>query len=192
MTINFDFITILSMAVGFAALGTTIYVAHNQSKLTHKIRKVSDEQQRLLSDTRNFYATAFVRTVQKISDRFEHVINLYDSTENKLQKGLILKGYYDNHLIHMLPKIEDIELVKVFGLETAEKYRIHTIKKNSKTWDVESNSGLSNLMKSYKEEMFNLIQLKDILLSFCDESVIGRDTQLEENYKLIRKAHLEG
>ena len=47
MEINLDFITILSMAVGFAALGTTIYVAQNQSILTHRIRKVSDEQQKL-------------------------------------------------------------------------------------------------------------------------------------------------
>jgi hypothetical protein len=189
MEVNLDFVTILSMAVGFAALGTTIYVAHNQSRLTHRIRKVSDEQQGLLSDTRNFYATAFVKTVQRTSERYGHVMNLFENTENKTQKGLILKGYYDNHLIHMLPKIEDIELVKVFGLEIAEKYRIHTTKKTSKSWDVDSDSGLSSLMSSYKEEMFNLIQLKDILLKFCDDSVIGRDSQLEENYDLINKTY---
>ena len=191
MEINLDFITILSMAVGFAALGTTIYVAHNQSRLTHRIRKVSDEQQGLLSDTRNFYATEFVKTVQRISERYEHVLNLFDTTENKTQRGIILKGYYDNHLIHMLPKIEDIELVKVFGLEIAEKYRIHTTKKTSKSYDVESDSGLSSLMLSYKEEMFNLIQLKDILLKFCDDSIMGKESQLEENYTLIKNTYLE-
>mgnify|MGYP005653068515 CR=1 FL=1 len=87
MDINFDFITILSISVGFAALGVTIYVAHNQSKLTHKIRKVSDEQQKLLGDTRNFYATAFVKIVQRVSDRYDHVLNIYKNTENKIQKG---------------------------------------------------------------------------------------------------------
>ena len=191
MAIILDFITFLSMAVGFAALGTTIYVAHNQSKLTHRIRKVSDEQQGLLSDTRNFYAAAFVKTIQRTSERYSHVMNLWINTENKTQKGLILKGYYDNHLIHMLPKIEDIELVKVFGLEIAEKYRIHTTKKTSKSWDVDSDSGLSELMLSYKEEMFNLVQLKDILLKFCDESIIERDSQLENNYNLIKTSYLE-
>jgi hypothetical protein len=93
------------MAVGFAALGTTIYVAHNQSKLTHRIRKVSDEQQGLLADTRNFYASAFVRVVQKISDRYERVITIYKSPNNPTQKATVLKGYYDGHLINMLPKI---------------------------------------------------------------------------------------
>jgi len=164
---------------------------HNQSRLTHRIRKVSDEQQALLSDTRNFYATAFVKTIQKTSGRYSHVMDLWNNTQNKTQKGLILKGYYDNHLIHMLPKIEDIELVKVFGLEVAEKYRIHTTKKTSKSWDVESDSGLEQLMESYKEEMFNLIQLKDILLKFCDNTIIGMDAQLEENYDMIRKTYFK-
>ncbi len=175
------------MAVGFAALGTTIYVAHNQSKLTHRIRKVSDEQQSLLADTRNFYAAAFVKTIQKISDRYGHVISTYKSQNNQTQKPTILKGYYDGHLINMLPKIEDIELVKVFGIEIAEKYRIHTTNKSSKLW---SDSEIDKMMDTYKEEMFNLIQLKDILLPFCDESVIDRDEQLEENYRLIRDTYL--
>ena len=175
------------MAVGFAALGTTIYVAHNQSRLTHKIGKVSDEQQGLLSDTRNFYASAFVRVVQKISERYNHVITIYKNPENQTQKATILKGYYDGHLINMLPKIEDIELVKVFGIEIAEKYRIHTTNRPSKMWN---DSEINDMMKSYKEEMFNLIQLKDILLSFCDEAVIVRDGQLEENYLLIKDTYL--
>ncbi len=177
------------MSVGFAALGTTIYVAHNQSRLTHKISKVSREQQGLLSDTRNFYASAFVRMIQKISDRYSHVITIYKNPENHTQKAIILKGYYDGHLINMLPKIEDIELVKVFGIEIAEKYRIHTTNRSSKMWN-DSESEINDMMKSYKEEMFNLIQLKDILLPFCDESVIDRDEQLEENYRLIRDTYL--
>jgi hypothetical protein len=190
MTINLDFITFLSMSVGFAALGTTIYVAHNQSKLTHRIRKVSDEQQKLLGDTRNFHATAFVSVVQLVSAKFDHVISLYENNENKTKNSQILRGYYDNHLIHMLPKIEDIELVKVFGLEIAEKFRIHTTQKTSKTWP-DSDTGLFDMMYSYKQEMFNLVQLKDILLPFCDESVIGRDSQFEENYASIRTTYLE-
>ena len=131
---TFDFLSVLGIAVGVAALGTTIYVAHNQNRLTNKIRKVSDEQQGLLEDTRNFYATAFVKTVQKISERFPHVMGIHKNQDNESQKSTILKGYYDGHLINMLPKIEDIELVKIFGLEIAEKYRIHTTNKSSKTW----------------------------------------------------------
>ena len=184
MSINLDFIAFLSMAVGFAALGTTIYVAHNQSKLTNRIRKVSEEQQGLLTDTRNFYATAFVKTVQKISERYSHVMNIYQSQDNQTQKSTILKGYYDGHLINMLPKIEDAELVKIFGLEIAEKYRIHTTNKSSKTWG-DSESEINSMMDSYKQEMFNLVQLKDILLPFCDETVNLVEDQLEENYQLI-------
>ena len=176
------------MAVGFAALGTTIYVAHNQSRLTNKIRKVSDEQQGLLEDTRNFYATAFVKTVQKISERFVHVMDIHNSQDNKTQKSTILKGYYDGHLINMLPKIEDAELVKIFGLEIAEKYRIHTTNKSSKTWG-DSESEITSMMDSYKQEMFNLVQLKDILLPFCDETVTILEEQLEESYQLINEAY---
>lgn len=72
------------MAVCFAALGTTIYVVHNQSYLTHKIRKVAEEQQSLLSDTRNFYASAFVRVIQKISNRYNHVISICKNPDNVL------------------------------------------------------------------------------------------------------------
>ena len=191
MEINLDFITILSMAVGFAALGTTIYVAQNQSKLTNRIRKVSDEQQKLLSDTRNFYATEFVNIVQLVTGRFSYVINLYETSEDKLKQSQILKGYYDNHLIHMLPKIEDIELVKVFGLEIAEKYRIHTTNKTSKVWSNNNESDLIDMMHSYKQEMFNLIQLKDILLPFCDDSVIARDSELKENYNFVNDTYFD-
>jgi len=176
------------MAVGFAALGTTIYVAHNQSRLTNKIRKVSDEQQGLLEDTRNFYATAFVKTVQKIAERFSHVIDIHNDQNNKTQKSTILKGYYDGHLINMLPKIEDIELVKIFGLEIAEKYRIHTTNKSSKTWG-DSESEIDSMMDSYKQEMFNLVQLKDILLPFCEETVYIQEEQLEESYQLIKDSY---
>ena len=184
MEFNLDFLSILGLVVGIAALGTTIYVAHNQNRLTNKIRKVSDEQQGLLEDTRNFYATAFVKTVQKIAERFSHVIDIHNDQNNKTQKSTILKGYYDGHLINMLPKIEDIELVKIFGLEIAEKYRIHTTNKSSKTWG-DSESEINSMMDSYKQEMFNLVQLKDILLPFCDETVNLVEDQLEENYQLI-------
>jgi len=189
--INLDFITILSMAVGFAALGTTIYVAQNQSKLTNRIRRVSDEQQKLLGDTRNFYATAFVRIFQKISERYEHVLNLYQNSENKTQKGTILRGYYDGHLVQMLPKIEDIELVKVFGLEIAEKYRIHTTTKTSKTWQTDSEKDLEEMMFSYKQEMFNLVELKDVLLPFCDDMIAKNDLEFEDNYNLIKETYLK-
>lgn len=184
MEISLDLITILSMIIGIAALGTTIYIARNQNKLTNKIRKVSEEQQGLLTDTRNFYATAFVKTVQKISERYSHVMDIYKSQDNQTQKSTILKGYYDGHLINMLPKIEDIELVKIFGLEIAEKYRIHTTNKSSKTWG-DSESEINSMMDSYKQEMYNLVQLKDVLLPFCDETVYILEDQLEENYQLI-------
>ena len=127
--------------------------------------------------------------VQKVSDRYDHVITIHKNPENHTQKATILKGYYDGHLINMLPKIEDIELVKVFGIEIAEKYRIHTTNRSSKMWN-DSESEINDMMKSYKEEMFNLIQLKDILLPFCDELVISRDEQLDENYRLIRETYL--
>jgi hypothetical protein len=180
------------MSVGFAALGVTIFVAHNQSKLTHRIRKVSDEQQKLLGDTRNFYATAFVKIVQRVSDRYEHVLSIYKNTENKIQKGTILRGYYDGHLVQMLPSIEDIELVKVFGLEIAEKYRLHTTTKSSKTWPTDSDNDIKDMMDSYKQEMFNLVQLKDVLLPFCDDIVTEKDSEFEDNYSLIKKTYLEG
>lgn len=179
------------MAVGFAALGTTIYVAHNQSNLTNKISKVSTEQQKLLEDTRNFYATAFVDVVQMISVSYPKVIDLHQNHLGNTHASNMLANYYDKHIIHILPKIEDIELVKVFGLEIAEKYRIHTTTRTSKSWDVDTVDGLAEMMHSYKEEVFNLVQLKDILLPFCDTAIIDKDNKLKDDYDLIHDTYLD-
>ena len=47
------------------------------------------------------------------------------------------------------------------------------------------------MMYSYKQEMFNLIQLKDILLSFCDDTIVARDTEFKDNYDLIKKTYMK-
>jgi len=39
MVTDFNFVTMLSLAVGFAALGTAILIAHNQSKQSNRIEK---------------------------------------------------------------------------------------------------------------------------------------------------------
>ena len=41
MVTDFTFVGMLSLAVGFVALGDTIISAHNQGKLTNKIRNSS-------------------------------------------------------------------------------------------------------------------------------------------------------
>ena len=79
----------------------------------------------------------------------------------------------------------------VFELKGTEKDRLHTTTKTSKTWPNDSDKDLEEMMYSYKQEMFNLVQLKDSLLMFCDDLVTEKDSEFKENYLLIKKTYLE-
>lgn len=194
MVIDFSFIGVLSLAVGFAALGTTIIISYNQGKLTDEIHQSAKEQQKLLSGTRGFYASVFVGYVRLISNRYANVIALYKNefkgkpmSQQKEHVRQMLKEDYDNLLVRDLPKIEAIELVKVFGIEIADKHWTYTTKMTSSMWQPSTDCGMALMMQSFKKEMYKLVKLKDVFLSFCMESYIKDDSDFQENYDLIKK-----
>ncbi|GEM_PF-5160119 len=197
MVTDFTFLGILSMAVGFAALGISIIIAHQQGKITDEIHESTEEQKKLLLDTRDFYASVFVGYVRLISTDFKHVISLYENNF-KVEQSIIkkknteqtLRDYYDNDLFRRLPQIQAIELVKVFGGEIANKYWIHTAKLTSDMWQPYSDNGMALMMHSYKEQMFKLVELKNDFLPFCDKSMKEKEHTFQENYDLIEKTFL--
>jgi len=201
MVTDFSFVAILSMAVAFAALGTTIVIAHRQGKQTEELASATDEihgmtseQAKLIADTRDFYAGAFVGYIRLISDRYASVITLYENnfrgrpmSTQKENVRRMLKEYYDNFLTRNLPKIEAIELVKVFGREIADKHWTHTVKMTSSMWQADNDYGMALMMDSFIEQMQKLVELKDEFLPFCEESYRNNDSDFQENYDLIEK-----
>jgi len=193
--VDLSFVAILSLAVGFAALGTTILIAHKQGKLTNEIHENAREQDRLLADTRDSYAGAFVGHVRRVSGIYHHVISLYEKefygrprSPEKEDMQEALQGYYDDHLFN-LPKIEFIELVKVFGREIACMHRTYTAKLTSNMWQAYSDHGMALMIHSYKEEMNKLLKLKDEFLPYCDEEYRNQDKDFEEKYRLIKQCY---
>jgi hypothetical protein len=201
MVTDFSFIEFLSMAVAFAAFGTTIVIAHRQGKqteelasATNEIHDMTSEQTKLTTDTRDFYAAAFVGYVRLISNSYGHVIDLYQNkyygkpmSQEKTNISKMLMEYYDNHLTKGLPKIEAIELVKTFGREIADKHWTHTAKLTSNMWQAYSDHGMALMIYSYKEQMYKLMELKNAFLEYCEESFKERDSDFQENYDLIGK-----
>jgi len=39
--------------------------------------------------------------------------------------------------------------------------------------------------------MFNLVELKDVLLPFCDDIIAKNDLEFEDNYNLIKETYLK-
>ena len=191
MVTDFTFVGMLSLAVGFTALGVTIIIAHNQGKLTNEIHKAVIESEKLLSDTRALYATAFVVHVGSISERCAYAITLYINSSNQprsMQKETIrlLKGYYDVILINNFPKTEVMELVKIFGREIADKYLACTVKKTSSMWDADKEHNMKLMMCHLKKQTQKLVEMKDAFLPFCAESCRNDDLKFQKNYDLIK------
>ena len=191
MVTDFTFMGMLSFAVGFAALGITIIIAHNQGKLTNEIHKSVQESKELLDGTRTLYATAFVKHVGFISERYAHASMIYLNNSNQstsMQKEMIqiLKQYYDTILINNFPKIEAIELVKIFGREIADKYLTCTVEKTSSMWEADKEHNMKLMICHLKKQMQKLVELKDAFLPFCTESDKNYDSKFQDNYDLIK------
>lgn len=191
MVTDFTFVGMLSLAVGFTALGVTIIIAHNQGKLTNEIHKAVIESEKLLSDTRTLYATAFVVHVGFISERCAYAITLYINSSNQprsMQKETmqLLKRYYDVILINNFPKIEAMELVKIFGREIADKHLACTVKKTSSMWEADKEHNMKLMICHLKKQTQKLVELKNAFLPFCMESCRSGDSKFQENYDLIK------
>ena len=199
--IDFNFVGILSLAVGFGALGTTIIIAHRQGKQTDELSSVTEEihnmtskQTKLMIDTRDFYGAVFVGYVRLLSDQYRSVINLYEKqykekprNSQKEEARQTLKKYYDDLLTKNFPKIESIELVKVFGKEIAKKHWTYTIKiTSSSRWQPNDDNGMKLMINSFIEQMQELIDLKDEFLPYCDKAYKNDESCYKQKYKFIK------
>lgn len=190
---NFSFLAGLGFSVAIASFGMMLYIAGKQSDQSDKIEKMIRGQTQLVDDTRDVYASEIVGYIQLVSDSYGTVMDYYQNnhpnggyTVAKENAKRILNNYYDSHLFHM-PKIEFIELVKVFGKDVAKQHwKLHA-SLMSGSWQTYSDHGMALLMHSYKQEMDNLVKLKDLFLSYCDDVMKERDGEFQENYDLIKK-----
>ena len=213
--VNFEFVGLLSMIVGFAALGVTIVIAHIQGKQTEKLTSVTDEihemakklnsaikvihevakeQKRLNDDARSSYANAFVNYIGLISNQYERVINTYEkrfkgkpSNEEKNIARQRLIAYYNIILIRDLEKFKQNESVKIFGKRIADKHWEHTKIMSSDMWDTFEDNEIESMMNYFIVQMQKLVELKDIFLQYCEKSVKNKDLEYKENYELIKE-----
>ena len=210
-----NFVGLLSMTVGFAALGVAIIIAHRQGKQTKKIASVTDEihemakelnsatkeihevakeQKRLNDDARSSYANAFVNYIGSISKQYERVIITYENRfkgkPNNEEKNIArerLKQYYNNMLIRDFEKFKQNESVKIFGKRIADKHWEHTKRMSSYMLDTFDDNEIKSMMKNFIVQMQKLVELKDIFLQYCEESVKNKDLEYQKNYELIKE-----
>lgn len=173
-------------------------ISEKINSATNEIHEMTSEQMKLLNDTKEAYAESIVNYIQRISinyfgplDRYEEY-NYADATLDLKEKTRhSIKQTYDNMFHHGLPKIDQIELVKTFGLEITNQYWINTAKLFAEDWQPHNDYGLALLIHSYKQEMFNLIELKNIFLPYCHVSTQTRDEKFEKYYEKITKEWLD-
>lgn len=188
---------ILETGIGIA-ITITIFVyskrqGDNLEKMTGEVQKFVKKQNKLIDDTRDVYASAYVMWVHHIALNFEHVINLYntkysgqpiDQSRENVRK--LLQDYYDRDLTTARPKIETMELVKVFGKELADTVWVSVAHLQANEWQSYSDEGMALMINDYKDHAKKAVELKEIFLTFCDEKTKLDDQRHNEQYDKIK------
>lgn len=160
--------------------------------MTSEVQKVVKKQDELIADTQSVYAEAYVSWVQLIIKNFEYVVDWYNTRyldqpisqirENTRQN---LIDHYERDLVYWCPKIETMELVKVFGKKIAYTVLSSTTAMHATDWQPDTDSGMAMMINEYKERIKQAIVLKNIFLPFCDNNTKIKDQKLKETYDKI-------
>lgn len=194
-----------AMATFVGGAGIAIVIGLGQKRQTQTIEKMTREvqdvvkkQNKLIDDTRDVYASAYVSWVHHITFSFDHVINLYNNrylgqpiSQNRENTRSTIKDHYDRDLTISRPKVETLELVKVFGKEIADKVWTYTAHLQANEWQPYSDDGMALLINDYKKYVKKAVDLKDTFLPFCDENMQKKDQKHRETYNKIRIAYPE-
>jgi hypothetical protein len=194
----------ISIAVGFL-IAFVIYIAHTRQskkikdmiietrKTTTEVQDMIKKQNKLIDDTRAVYAEAYVSWVQLIIISFEYVVDWYNTRyvnqpisqlRENTKSNLI--DHYERDLVYRCPKVETMELVKVFGREIADEVWTSTTHMHATDWQPERDEGMALMINEYKERVKQAIDLKDTFLPFCDESTKVKDQNLKGTYDKIK------
>ncbi|MGI0061206.1 MAG: hypothetical protein ACREBA_02000 [Nitrosotalea sp.] len=163
------------------------------TEMTLEVQNVTKKQNKLIEDTKAVYAQQYVSWVQLIVKNFESVVDWYNTryldqpisqTREDTRKNLI--DYYERDLMYWCPKIEGMELVKIFGKEIAYEVLSHTTSMHATDWLPNTDYGMSMMINEYKERIKQAIDLKDTFLPYGDENMKVKDQKLKETYDKIK------
>jgi hypothetical protein len=188
-------ITALVNAIGIiVAIAIIQFMQSNKiEKMANQIRKMAERQDKIIDNVKRIYASAYVSWVHQITFNYEQVTRiLYNDgylnkpvSENREKIRRELMDHYDHDLFITCPKIEMIELVKVFDEEIANKILSSTTHLRAGDWQPYEDNGMALMIENYTIYVKKAIELKDALLQFCDKNIVSEDLKHRETYQYI-------
>lgn len=193
MVTDFSFVAILSMAIGFSALGLSFYILHTQDKTNKKLEKNTELLTGQIKEQRQYYSDIFLIGAHRSAFNFKNAIDLYEKiyvTQEMPELSTYeetLAIHYNNCTIDFLPKFDQELLVRVFGNNLALKHHRLTNKSRVSETYLRRPDNRPVFISLFKEYMYNLIELKDAFLPYCHDHIKQEDEKRKDDYDLIKK-----